>query len=257
MKRAAEDLIDTLFANNPQVGAVRISIIPYSSAVNIGAAYFTAATNQGAGADTCVVERGTMPGAIVDDAPRPGRWAETSNSGANGQYHCPASQVQPLLDIAKPAEQTTLRNLINSLNPDGWTAGHIGLAWGWYSVSPNWSAFWPANNQPKPQSPDVLKGVLLMTDGMFNTAYFGGNKNGDDPTVVHSSGDQALGLCQNIRDAGVALFTVAFDAPVSAADLLTTCAGGAGNAFTAATSSELRDKFRLVADRLSSLRIAK
>jgi Flp pilus assembly protein TadG len=256
LKTAAKDLIDIMYANNPEPGSVRVSVIPYSSSVNVGS-YFASVTGAAPGPDTCVVERSTMPGAVVDDAPGPGRWVETSNTTDNGQYFCPTAQILPLQDISVSSQMTAVKNLINSLTPDGWTAGHIGAAWGWYALSPNWQGVWPPASRPKSASPDVLKAVLLMTDGIFNTAYFGGNKNGEDYSVTHSSGDQAIQLCQNMRDAGVIVYTVAFEAPPAAEALLNVCAGVAGNAFMANSAADLNAKFRAIGERLSMLRISK
>jgi Flp pilus assembly protein TadG len=255
LKAAARDLIDVLQANNPDPGAVRISIVPYASSVNIGS-YFTTATNTAAGADTCVVERGTMPGAVVDDPPGPGRWVKVNNGNPN--YACPSAEFQPLLDISLAANKTTLVTLINSLIAQGYTAGHVGAAWGWYTISPLWSSVWPSDNRPKPAGPDVLKAVLLMTDGEFNTAYWtpNGGSNTSDFTVNHSSGDQTLGLCQNMRDAGIVVLTVAFEAPALAETLLQNCAG-AGNAFSASNAAQLNAKFREIGERLSMLRLSK
>jgi Flp pilus assembly protein TadG len=256
LKSAATDLIEVLQANSPSPGAVRVAVAPYSSAVNVGP-YYDIATGNAGGADTCVVERNSMPGAVVDDAPGPGRYASISNTGDNNQYTCPLAEILPLQDISVPAQKTGLINLINSFMPAGFTAGHIGTAWGWYMVSPRWQGVWPAVSRPRPSGPDVLKAVLLMTDGEFNTAYFGGNKNNLPYTTPNSSGDQALSLCQNMRDAGVAVFTVAFNALPEAETLLQLCAGSPDNAFTAASASELSSKFRTIGDRLSMLRISR
>lgn len=256
LKTAARDLLDILNGSNPEPGAVKVGIVPYAGSVNVGS-YYAATTNLLAGADTCVVERGSMPGAVGDDPPGPGRWAGTSSYADNDRYGCPAAAIQPILDLSLPANKTSLETQIDALNPDGWTAGHIGAAWGWYMVSHNWQSVWPPQSQPRSPSPSVLKAVLLMTDGMFNTAYFGGNMNGSDPTVPHSSGDQTLQLCQNMRDAGILVFTVAFDAPTEAEDLLRTCAGSVSNAFTASSPAELSAMFRSIGERLSMLRLAK
>jgi Flp pilus assembly protein TadG len=259
LRSAARDLIDVMQANNPDPGAVRIGIVPYSASVNVGSAYYTAATNVVGGHDTCVVERQTMPGAIFDDAPGPGRWVATSSRYDNRSYFCPNAQIIPLQDVSVAAQKTALQNLVASLHADGSTAGHIGLAWGWYMLSPNWQGFWPPSSSPKNNGSDVLKAVLLMTDGIFNTSYWtpNGASNGDDYSVEHSSGDLALSLCQNARDAGIVVYTVGFEAPPAAEALLQACAGSAANAFVASGGNDLNEKFRAIGERLSLLRLSK
>ena len=256
LKPAVVDMIEALHAENPAPGNVRVAIAPYAGSVNVGSTYYTAATDLAPGADTCVVERGTMPGAVVDDPPGPGRWAETSDTADNPNYGCPSDEIMPLTDLAVAADRSAMTTFVNNLTADGNTAGHIGLAWGWYMLSPNWTSVWPAKHDPRPKDEDVIKAVLLMTDDEFNTAYFGGNKNGTDYTVNHSSGDQALELCKNLRDDGYVIYTVAFDAPAAAADLLAQCAASPERALTASSGAELAEKFLYVADQLSMLRIA-
>ncbi len=259
LRNAARRLVEELNANNPAVGAVRVSVVPYAASVNIGASYVPAATGAAVGADTCVVNRKSMPGAIVDDPPGPGRWIETSSDSDNSAYSCPDHQLLPLQDLGKTAEREAVLDRINDLTADGMTAGHIGLSWGWYSISPRWSDFWPTASRPQPNGPEVLKAVLLMTDGVFNTSYFAPNgaDNGSDATRPHSSGALALGMCEEARNAGVAIYTVAFSAPTAAADLLSACVANPQNAFTAENAQELLERFRQIGDRLSMLRIAK
>ena len=258
LRQAAHDLIESMLASNPDAGAVKIGIVPYSASVNVGNAYYNAVTNAGVGPNTCVIERQTMPGAVFDDAPGHGRWVATDPQ-ANPSYFCPSPQIMPMQDISVAANKSALQSLIASLTPSGATAGHIGLAWGWYMVSPNWQSVWPVASSPRNASPDVLKAILLMTDGIFNTSYWTphGGSNGEDPSVPHSSGDLALSLCQNARDAGIVIYTVGFEAPPSAEALLQSCAGDAGNAFVANGSSDLNNKFRQIGERLSMLRISR
>ncbi len=63
-------------------------------------------------------------------------------------------------------DRSSLSSQIDALSAGGSTAGHIGLAWGWYLLSPNFSSILPAESQPADyEEPDVLKVVILMTDG--------------------------------------------------------------------------------------------
>lgn len=258
LRQAAHDLIDVMNANNPDPGAVRIGIVPYSASVNVGS-YYTTVTNQPVAADTCVTERNTMPGAIFDDEPGSGRWVGTSSASDNWQYFCPQAEIMPLLDVSVPANKTALQSRVASLTEGGYTAGHIGAAWGWYMISPLWQAVWPPESRPRNPGSDVMKVVLLMTDGIFNTSYWtpNGGSNGDDFSIQHSSGDLALNLCQNMRNSGIAVYTVAFEAPPAAEALLQACAGDAGSAFVANGGSDLNSKFRSIGERLSMLRISK
>ncbi len=77
------------------------------------------------------------------------------------------SAIQPLTDDADE-----LKSKISSLTAQGGTAGHIGTAWAWYTLSPNWDALWSAQNRPvEYDTPNYQKIAILMTDGEYNTQY--------------------------------------------------------------------------------------
>ena len=146
-----------------------------------------------------------------------------------------------------------LENKIDSYQASGWTAGHIGLAWGWYLVSPDWAGIRPAASAPRAYDPiHTLKVVILMTDGEFNTSYDNGPQNA-------TSTDQALFLCNNMKEAGkdIQIYTVAFQAPPEAQATLQTCASAAGDYFDAVDGATLRASFQEIASRMQSLRLAK
>jgi hypothetical protein len=129
-------------------------------------------------------------------------------------------------------------------------------------VSPNWSFLWPSESDPKPYGSKITKAVLLMTDGDFNVAYLNGgetvpwpNPGATDMLVEGSSPNQAKKLCDNMKAAGVVIYSVAFMAPPAAESLLRECAGNA-NYYDAATTPQLKQAFRDIANKLTSLTIS-
>src|SRR3546814_14572183 len=102
----------------------------------------------------------------------------------------------------------------------GSTAGHIGVAWGWYLVSPNFGYLWPFESQPMEYNQihlgqKVMKVVIIMTDGDFNTIYHdgviaknstGGGASGSSGEKINENGTngspfaQAEALCTNMND---------------------------------------------------------
>ena len=48
------------------------------------------------------------------------------------------SEVMPLT-----SDVDALKAKINGLSASGGTAGHLGTAWAWYTLSPNWASLWP------------------------------------------------------------------------------------------------------------------
>jgi Flp pilus assembly protein TadG len=249
LKAAANDVVQAMLTTDTPYGYVRIGLVPYSASVNGGA--YSATVSGGASTDGCIVER--TGAQAYTDAPATGlAQLGTSNGTANERYSCPTAAIVPLT-----AEPNTLRDAINALSTSGWTAGHIGLGWGWYVVSHNWSDIWPTASRPRTPAPTVIKSVLLMTDGMFNTSYVPGpGVNSSDPLVLDSAGYQTQRLCDNMRAQGIIVYAVAFQAPPDAEAVLRSCVTSTSNFYSAVSGGELRDAFRDIAHRLTALRVA-
>ncbi len=247
LKVAAQLLVANLI--NPQVpfGLVRIGVVPYAASVNAGP--YAAAAAAGASSDDCVVERAGA--ASVTDAAASANPLGTSSSGNNPKYVCATTPIMPMT-----ADRSTLETQIAALSTGGWTAGHIGLGWGWYMVSHNWSSFWPLASRPRAPAPNVVKAVLLMTDGEFNTSYIpGAGLNETDVRVANSSPAQAAALCSNMKAQNIVVYTVAFQAPGPARQLLEDCATSRSHFFRADDAGQLASAFRIIAERLSALRV--
>jgi len=228
--------------------------------------------------DTCVYER-TGGDAATDAAPESLRWIgagnprwnwstgtynkrngqkEIESGGGNssrGAYHmsyagCRASGPVPLTD-----DKAALKAHVQALTANGGTAGHIGLAWGWYLVSPNWSAIWPEASEPLPyNTKQVIKAVILMTDGDFNTNH---------PTAAKSSFRQAQDLCDTMKasPSKIQVYTVGFQVPSSVQKtgdgrtILEYCATSPAYAFSASNGDELTAAYKSIARSITQLRI--
>src|SRR5262249_54472656 len=82
---------------------------------------------------------------------------------------CPDAALKPL-----SSDSNALKATINAFKADGSTAGHIGIQWSWYMLSPKWADVLPKSAQPAAyNSKKVAKFAVLMTDGEFNTAFAG------------------------------------------------------------------------------------
>jgi hypothetical protein len=166
-----------------------------------------------------------------------------------------------------------LHSAINALVAVGSTAGHLGVAWGWYLVSPNFADLFSSMGQPGAYgNAELRKVVILMTDGEFNTAYCNGviaknSGSGSGSDSDHSNCNapngnslaQAQALCANMKTAGVILYTVGFDianAPNTTA-LLQSCATDASHVYLPANGTALKDAFHDIAVRVSQLRLSK
>lgn len=214
---------------------------------------------------TCVTER-TGTQAYTDASPATalvGRnypMNETSNA-------CLSSEIMPL-----SSNRTTLKARINGLTAVGSTAGHIGTAWGWYTLSPNFNSLWSGSAANAYNSSETVKAVILMTDGDFNTPYnagviaadalsgSGANANKINQNATNgASAAQAARLCTAMKAAGVTVYTVAFSvsANSAAATLLTGCASGADKAYSASSGTELVSAFQAIGRDITQLRISR
>ncbi len=252
MKTAARNVIDTIFATNPLIGQVRVSIVPYSASVNVGP--YAALVSNGQSADGCVVER-TGAEAATDSPPANGAYFNVINAPQPGFFQtCPSDAIQPLSYNA-----SALRSAIDSLGTSGGTAGHIGTAWGWYTLSPNWNGVWPAASLPNPHTDaNTVKSILIMTDGLFNTSFTSlGTAHPSDPaTQIEESYTQFQNLCSAMKTKGISIYTVGFDlTDVRASNELQACANAPSQFFLASNGDQLRQAFAAVTAHLLSLRV--
>jgi Flp pilus assembly protein TadG len=233
LKASAKTAISTLIT--PETGTrVRIGLAPYSTAVNVdpfGTEVFGAA---GAG-QTCASER-TGAKSAMDVAPGMGQWIETA------AIVCPASAILPITH-----EVATLNTAIDALVADGATAGHLGIAWAWYLIAPEWKTVWPGESAPLAyDDARAIKALILMSDGEFNTQY---------DSALGTSDEQARAMCDEIRKENILVFSVAFQAPPTGEDVLRYCASEPGAFFNADSTEQLGEAYKSIASTLSELRL--
>lgn len=211
---------------------------------------------------TCVSER-TGAQAYTDASPATAPVGRVYPSTNN---RCPSSVIQPLT-----SNKSTLKSLISGLTVTGSTAGHIGMAWGWYSVSPNFNSLWPSSPAGPYAPADTLKAVIIMTDGEFNTPYNTGIIAQDAGSGSGSSSDkinqnatngspysQADALCTAMKNRGVIVYTVGFQiaSGSQAANILQSCATSPGHAHLPASGGDLSEAFAAIGRDITKLRIS-
>ena len=262
MKVAAKEVIDLLIdPSAPEALANKIALAPYAASVNVGGYLGSVASGQSVMGDTCVLER---PGtASQTDQPPSGaarsRVMNTPNPGGDPNYHysCPASAIMPL-----STSIGALKSHVDSFSAQGGTAGHMGTAWGFHLVSPNWAGiFSGASAAGSFTDPKIIKAVLIMTDGVFNTAYKTSNASANTVQIDESYVEFAA-LCSNMKAQKIQVFTVAFalvgepePGQTRARNALRGCANEPAQYFEAESKTGLSAAFRTIADQLTSLKI--
>ncbi|WP_395650871.1 ubiquitin-activating E1 FCCH domain-containing protein [Brevundimonas sp.] len=213
---------------------------------------------------SCISER-TGAQAYTDASPAT---AKVGRNYAASFNPCPTATIQPLTSSI-----STLKTKISGLTETGSTAGQIGLAWGWYTVSPNFNTLWSSNPAGAYDPTDTLKAVILMTDGDFNSPYCTGvlARNAGDPGTGYAedkincdatNGDpftQATQLCTAMKAQNIVVYTVGFQVTPNsnAANILASCATGPDYAFLPASGSDLSDDFAAIGRDITRLRISK
>ena len=262
LKAAASDLVDIVIWDDQSSYTSRVALAPFSRYVNVGTTYFNTVTGQTASGNvhqrTCVKERSTSD-RYTDAAPGSGNYFNRYTGSGTCQ---PTSTIMPL-----SSDKVALKAHINAMPTTGMTAGHLGTAWAWYLVSPNWSSVWPAASAPKPYSmitqnadpnsnaqpgdadfkPKLHKITVLMTDGSYNKQY-----SGSSSTV------QARAICDEIKAKGVTVYTVGFQISVNSEPDVTMqqCATSPTHYYNASSGEALKQAFRDIAIKISDLRIS-
>ena len=201
------------------------------------------------------------------------RYAEVSASTSHvGRHYTPSGDCLEDEIMPLSSSRSALKSRINGFEAVGSTAGQIGIAWGWYMVSPNFNGVWPSGAAGAYNTAETLKAVVIMTDGEFNSPYCSGvlaqtagdgsgsntYKIGCDP----DNGDpftQSRALCDGMKAQGVVVYTVGLgiSADGDAADLLEYCASGTSNFHMADDADDLSGAFAAIGRDITQLRISK
>jgi Flp pilus assembly protein TadG len=303
LKAAANKMIDIMLPEGQTNPSAKVAIIPFSEEVRLPT---TAALNaaRGTGLSTCerlyngtkyscsqtksgstdyylapcVVER-TGANKYTDAAPGSGSYslgrysATTTGSGSNKVGVCTlpsGAEVQPLTN-----DRTTLINKINGLSASGGTAGQVGTAWAWYTLSPNFSSLWSSNAPQAYGAKDLRKIAVLMTDGDYNTVYDANGVIAKAPTTTSvcgtpstadadagsaangaCSGTQALSLCTAMKAKGIEVYTIGFNignSSTPAYQLLSQCATDTTKFYAPVTNDQLLQAFTDIGLKISNL----
>jgi hypothetical protein len=183
---------------------------------------------------------------------------------------CPVSLL-PLTDVTSSAGKTAALNKISSMWPrdSGGTQVHIGMTWGWRSLSPT-GPFTAVNGHPLSYTDATTTGwkkvVVLMTDGeeewpatdnMTGLGQIADGKIGttSTSTAVTNLGTRLSSVCTNMAADNVIIYTIGLGSGGSSNTALRNCAAN-GGFYEAATPSNLASVFNNIAKSMIALRLA-
>ncbi len=202
------------------------------------------------------------------------RYTEASpGSSRVGRHYIPEG-TSCLDDAILPlsSNATAIKNRINGFEATGGTAGQIGIAWGWYLLSPNFNSIWPTGTAGPYNSAQTLKATVIMTDGEFNTPYCSGvisrdagPSSGSNTYKINCAPDnadpfaQSRELCDGMKARGIVIYTVGLgiSSTGQAADLLRYCATGGSYFHMADDADDLAGAFAAIGRDITQLRISK
>lgn len=236
LKSAANGManeIETLASGN-----VRMSVVPFSDYVNVGA------DNANAPWLRVVGNRSDFKGCVGS------RPAPRDETPAFGTARIPGLSG---IECGAPVQGLTtnfnsVRSAIDSLEPRGFTYMPAGLAWGWRSLQSN----------AQPLTAEVRRSekvIVMMTDGS-NTRSKNGLRH-DRRDNGRDADRKTQALCSAIKDDNITVYTIAYEVSDNATrNLLEGCATSSNNFFNARDAGDLNDAFREIGASLNQLRIS-
>lgn len=172
------------------------------------------------------------------------------------------NQMMPL-----SSDKAALKNRIDGLVAYGATAGALGTAWSWYTLSPNWGSIFGGASVPRSYSdlttiqasgaPLLRKVAVLMTDGGYNT--FRGWKGQNQQEVSN----YAKQVCTAMKAKGIEIYTVGFaldqlpgNERTIAEATLKDCGTDLQHFYQTLNVSQLQAAFRDIAMQLTSIHMS-
>jgi Flp pilus assembly protein TadG len=272
MQAAAKSLIDQLAAIARNPGDIYISIIPFAKDVNVGPSNYNQNwvdfTAWDAANGTCSSGNHTTKTSCVNNGKT---WTPKNHNTWNGcvwdrdQNYDTLNTAPTPSNTATlfPAEQwsacpvplkalsydwTALKNLIDTMTPNGNTNQGIGMAWAWQSLAQTA----PLNAPAKEANYTYKDAIILLSDGL-NT------QNRYSSSASQIDARQRI-LCDNAKAAGVTIYTIQVNTSSPAdptSTVLQYCASGTGNFYVVRSATQTLSVFNSIGNSLSKLRVAR
>ncbi len=209
---------------------------------------------------SCVTERTNVTNRYTSAAPNSTNgYVGAYNAGSSSKYNYSSDGKCYVAGREMPAvipitnSRSTLNSFFTNATIGGATPGHLGTAWARYLISPEWSDIWPAASAPASYTAsNVMKAVILMTDGEYNIIH------GGESSVI-----QAKAQCDAMKAQGVQIFSVGFgfsttsaagdgSAEGNAKSVLAYCATSAAHLFVPYDGTALRTAFSNIGTTLTT-----
>ena len=296
LRTAASNLIDQLSALAKNPGDVYVSVVPFAKDVNVGASNYnqnwidwtdwdaangtnvcnsrdkhgncTSYTWTPAAHSTwtgCVTDR-TQPYDAQNTAPAISNVATlfpADEYRENNQSYCKPGNNPPLQQIAPLSyDWTSLKTMVNAMQPTGGTDQPIGLAWAWQSLQQTS----PMNAPAEDPNYTYAHAIILLSDGLNTEDRWPAYGNGSTQYGGQIDARQKA-LCDNIKavmdpKTGKPMYTI-YTIQVNTgtpadptSPVLSYCASEPQNFYLLYSASQVIAAFNSIGTSLSKLRVA-
>ena len=173
------------------------------------------------------------------------------NYSSDGKCYVAGRELPAVIPLTN--DRATLSGFFMNATIGGATPGHLGTAWARYLISPEWSEVWPAASAPSSYTAsNVIKAVILMTDGEYNIIH------GGESSVI-----QTKAQCDAMKAQGVQIYSIGFgfsttstagdgSAEGNAKAVLSYCATSSAHLFVPYDGTALRAAFTNIGTALST-----
>ena len=151
---------------------------------------------------------------------------------------------------------SSMRSLVDSMQPNGSTNQPIGLVWGWQSLVGGG----PLSSPAMASNYTYQQVIILLSDGLNTEDRWYTQQTPVDNRMLQSG--NGSGTCANIKAAGISIYTIQVNTggdPTST--LLHDCASkdksGNPQFFMLTSSNDIVTTFNTIGTNLSQLRVAK
>lgn len=295
LRLAARELVDILFGDALVHDQLRVGVVPYAAAVNVGADAPNLVTQVGQGFfdpsnntkwKGCVLAR-PYPNDVLDSPMNAGnKWkVYRYDSGVDNRW--PPVVIRSFYpwrvrgpNVACPTPIAPLTGTKSKITAAidameiwwGGTFSNLGMVWGWRVLSPER----PFTQGRAYAEDDNTKAAILMTDGVnqFGKRIFYSPYR-SDYTAYKYLDDRVLGtasysgatavldsrlaeVCANMKAKGIVIYTITFALNnATTQNLYRQCASDSSKYFNSPSNEDLRTAFRAIGNDLRQLHISK
>lgn len=203
MKEAATKLVTDLTAASP--GKIKFGLVPFSHHVYLSMSDSFVVGGSGSSTWTGCTQDRKYPHNLTDNTPTAAagsKWGQAfapdhAGWGCDG-YVTNHLEVKPLTD-----DDAAVKSQLAAMRPYAWTHIALGVEFGYHLLSENL----PFDQAVPYSDTETQKFMIVLTDGMQTEPAFG-----PGATRSVAQGESNLeNLCENAKDDGIRIITLAFD----------------------------------------------